>query len=142
MRYFFRTGILAGCAILLLLYACTSARNTDMILKNGKIITVNDSFAIAQAVAVENDRIIAVGTNAEIDRLTRKNTKVIDLQGRSVIPGLIDAHLHPESASLSELDGEIPDLHSIADLLAWIKSQAEKINENEWIIHPKLFFTA
>jgi len=141
MRYFFRTGILAGCAILLLLYACTSAKNTDMILKNGKIITVNDSFAIAQAVAVENDRIIAVGTNAEIDRLTRKNTKVIDLQGRSVIPGLIDAHLHPESASLSELDGEIPDLHSIADLLAWIKSQAEKINENEWIIHPKLFFT-
>ena len=141
MREFLNIVITVGSTFMILLYSCSSANNTDMILHNGKIITVDDSFSIAQAVAIENARIIAVGTDAEIGKLARKTTKIIDLGGRSVIPGLIDAHLHPESASLSELDDAIPDLHSIADLLDWIKKQTEIRDKNEWIIHPKLFFT-
>lgn len=66
----------------------------DLILANGKIITVDGRFSIAQAVAVAGDRIVAVGTNQEIGRLAGANTRTLDLGGRAVIPGLIDNHIH------------------------------------------------
>ena len=91
--------------------------------------------------AIKKDKIIAVGSNKEIRKLANKQTKIIDLKGKTVIPGLIDAHAHPESASVSELDQEIPDIHTIGELLNWIKSQAVKKKQGEWIIFPELFFT-
>lgn len=120
---------------------CNTKNSPDMLLINGKIITADKNFSIAEAVAVKGDRIAAVGSNREILRLSGKETKVIDLKGRTVIPGLIDAHLHPESAALSELHSEIPDLHTVGELLTWIRSQAEGKKDGEWIIHPKLFYT-
>lgn len=112
-----------------------------MLLVNGKIITVDKNFSIAEAVAVKGDKIAAVGSDREILKLSEKGTIIIDLKGRTVIPGLIDAHLHPESAALSELHSKIPDLHNVRELLTWIKSQAEEKKDDEWIVHPKLFYT-
>ena len=66
----------------------------DLVLSNGKIITVDERFTIAQAVAITGDRIVAVGTNQDIVRLAGPNTRRIDLMGRAVTPGLIDNHLH------------------------------------------------
>jgi predicted amidohydrolase YtcJ len=66
----------------------------DLVLSNGKIITVDDRFSIAQAVAIRGDQVVAVGSNQEIGRLAGAGTRRIDLQGRSVIPGLIDNHMH------------------------------------------------
>ncbi len=66
----------------------------DLILSNGKIITVDERFTIAQAVAIRGDRIVAVGTNQDIARLAGPSTRRIDLRGKSVIPGLIDNHMH------------------------------------------------
>ena len=66
----------------------------DLILSNGKIITVDERFRIAQAVAVKGDRIVAVGTNQEMAQLAGPNTRRIDLMGKAVIPGLIDNHMH------------------------------------------------
>lgn len=66
----------------------------DLILSNGKIITVDETFSIGQAMAVRGDRVTAVGTNQEITRLAGPNTRRIDLRGRAVIPGLIDNHTH------------------------------------------------
>jgi predicted amidohydrolase YtcJ len=71
-----------------------SAGQADLVLSNGKIITVDDRFTIAQAVAVRGDRIVAVGTNQEITRLAGPNTRRIDLGGKAVTPGLIDNHMH------------------------------------------------
>jgi predicted amidohydrolase YtcJ len=65
----------------------------------------------------------------------------MDLNGRTVIPGLIEAHLHPEGASLSELDDIIPDVHTLDELLTWIANQAAIKKTDEWIIHPKFFPT-
>ncbi len=65
-----------------------------LVLTNGKIITVDERFTIAQAVAIRGDRIVAVGTNQDIARLAGAGTRQIDLRGRSVIPGLIDNHMH------------------------------------------------
>src|SRR6266511_1912898 len=66
----------------------------DLILSNGKIITVDDTFSIAQAVAVRGDRIVAVGSNADINKLAGPNTRRVDLHGKSVVPGMIDNHAH------------------------------------------------
>lgn len=113
----------------------------DMILLNGKIVTVDNNFTIADAVAISNDKILAVETNSEIRKFTGRKTQTIDLHGKTVIPGLIDSHLHPESASLSELEEKIPDVHTINELLSWIKDQTAINEKGKWIIHPKFFST-
>ncbi|UCH63869.1 MAG: amidohydrolase [Fidelibacterota bacterium] len=84
---------------------------------------------------------MAVGSTGDIEKLAGSSTIWTDLEGRTVIPGLIDAHLHPDSASTSELVDEIPDVRRIDDLINWIKAQARTKKEGEWIIHPKYFPT-
>ena len=113
----------------------------DMIIINGKILTVDEQFTITEAVAIKDDKIIAVGTNNQIRKLAGRQCKTIDAAGKTVIPGLIDAHLHPEMASISEIEETIPDVHTIQELLDWIKGQATIKQEGEWIFHPKMFFT-
>jgi predicted amidohydrolase YtcJ len=66
----------------------------DLVLSNGKIITVDERFTIAQAVAIRGGRVLATGTNQEINQLAGPNTRRIDLRGKAVIPGLIDNHMH------------------------------------------------
>jgi predicted amidohydrolase YtcJ len=66
----------------------------DLILTNGKIVTADDRFTIAEAVAIKGERIIAVGKNVDVRKRAGRDTKVIDLKGRTVIPGLIDNHAH------------------------------------------------
>ncbi len=67
---------------------------SQRILFNGKLVTVDENFAIAQAVAIQGERIVAVGTDQEILRLKTAHTVITDLEGRTVIPGLIDNHVH------------------------------------------------
>ena len=69
-------------------------RPPDMILTNGKVVMVDERFSLAQAIAVGDGRITAVGTTAEIEALAGRSTRRIDVQGRTVIPGLIDNHMH------------------------------------------------
>ena len=85
----------------LIIFACNPMQPVDLILINGKIVTVDKDFSIANAVAIEKDKIIAVGSNDEIRKLAGSQTKIIDLKGKTVIPGLTDGHLHPETASTS-----------------------------------------
>src|SRR5689334_14394049 len=75
-----------------LLYAQQPA--ADLILTNGKIITVDEKFTVAQAIAIKADRIVAVGTNQQIGQMAGAATRRVDLRGRSVVPGLIDNHMH------------------------------------------------
>lgn len=82
------------CAVLAASAVHAQQPAADVILLNGKIITVDDRFTIAQAVAVRGDRIVAVGTNQDIARLAGPNTRRIDLRGKAVVPGLIDHHGH------------------------------------------------
>jgi predicted amidohydrolase YtcJ len=119
----------------------TSDYQSDLILFNGKILTVDKNFTVAEALAIKNEKFIAVGSNAEITKLAGSSTKRLDLKGKTVIPGLIDAHLHPETASVSELTEEIPDVHAINELLNWIRDQTSQKKKGEWIIHPKFFPT-
>src|SRR5689334_9523914 len=87
---------------LLHLFAQHSLTPADLILFNGKIITVDRNFTIAAAIAIKKDKILAVGTNKEIKKLSGHNTKIIDLGGKTVVPGLIDFHTHLDVAAVSE----------------------------------------
>ena len=78
----------------LLLVPILALAQADLILTNGKVVTVDDRFTISQAIAIKGERIVGVGTNAAINKLASANTKRIDLKGRTVIPGLIDNHGH------------------------------------------------
>ncbi len=93
-------------------------------LHHGRVVTVNQQFAIAEAVAVKDGRIAAVGTNAEILRLKKPGTTRVDLAGKMVLPGLIDSHVHSTGASMYEFDHPIPDMESIADVLAYVRAGA------------------
>ncbi len=79
---------------LLIFSSATAALAVDTILVNGKIVTVDGQFTIAQALAIKNQRVVATGSSTDIRKLADGSTKVIDLQGRTVIPGLIDNHSH------------------------------------------------
>jgi len=96
----------------------------DAIYFNGKILTVDSAFSITQALAIKGDHFLEVGTNEDILALAGVQTKKIDLQGHTVVPGLIEAHAHPEMASLSELEQSLPNPRNLDELLTWIKQQA------------------
>ena len=82
------TLVLVYCA------ACSAGETADIVLLNGRVLTMAESETIAQAVAVSGERIVAVGTNADIETLIGRETLRIDLAGRGVTPGLIDSHGH------------------------------------------------
>src|SRR5258708_34760617 len=79
------------------------AADADLILHHGKVVTVDGAFRVVEAIAVKSGRITAAGTSAAVLKEERSpQTKVIDLGGKPVLPGLIDAHVHALEAGLSE----------------------------------------
>jgi len=106
----------------------------DIILSNGKIITVDDRFQIAQAVAVRGDRIVAVGTNQEVARLAGPGTRTIDLRGRAVIPGLIDNHMHLLRAGATwKFEVRLDGVASRKQALDMLRARAKAARPGEWI---------
>src|ERR1043166_6481241 len=95
--------MLRNLAVLLGSAALVSAANADLILYNGKIVTVDSRFTIQQAVAIQSGSIVAVGTDSSVLKAERgPKTEVIELHGRTVLPGVVDAHVHALEAGLSE----------------------------------------
>jgi len=128
--------------IFILVASCSRVNErADTILFNGKIITVDKDFSLAEAVAIKEGKILATGKNEEILKLKGDSTNIIDLKGHTVMPGLVEGHAHPIQASQSEYFEKIPDLHTIRDLLEWISNETRIKKKGEWIIHPKFFFT-
>ncbi len=113
----------------------------DLILHNGKIVTVDDRFSVRQALAVRDGRILEVGSSRGVLRLRGPATRVVDLKGRTVLPGLIDSHTHPMGACMTEFDHPIPPMETIADVLAYFKRRAEELEDGEWIQLRQVFIT-
>ncbi len=118
-----------------------SGQDADLVLHRGKIATVDAAFSVASAVAVRDGRILATGTDAEVLRHRGPATKVIDLQGRFVIPGLIDSHSHPVDAALTEFERVIPTMERIGDVLDYIAERARTVPEGQWIVVRQVFIT-
>ena len=127
-------ALLIAAFALMLFGATPAAAQTpaDIILVNGKIVTVDDRFTIAEAIAIRGQRIVAVGSNAEIGKLRGPQTRTIELAGRTVIPGLIDNHSHwVRAAEHNELrfDGVTSRKRAIALLIERVRAS----KPGEWI---------
>src|SRR5450432_2368073 len=128
--------------LLLAFAAALPAADADLILHNGKIVTVDKQFSVAQAVAVSGGRIVAVGRDDGVLKAERgPNTEVIDLRGGTVLPGLVDAHVHALEAGLSEFRGPIPALDSFEAVQAYIRRRAAETPKGGWIVVPRTFPT-
>jgi predicted amidohydrolase YtcJ len=112
-----------------------------LILHHGKVITVDKNFRIAEAIAVEADgRIAAVGTNDEILALKNDSTQQLDLAGKTVLPGLMDSHVHP-GAAMTEFDHEIPTMETIAEVLAYLGDRVKASKPGDLISVRQIFIT-
>ncbi len=130
-------------AILLLLVPSTvlAREPAELVIHSGRIVTVDAEFRTVEAMAVRNGRIMAVGSKEDIDDFIQPGTHVIDLKGRMVLPGLIDSHSHPVSASQFEADHEIPTFETISEVLAYVRERTRVVPKGEWIGLSQVFIT-
>ncbi len=130
-------------ALSLLVCSCgfIMAEEAELILYHGKIVTVDPQFSVQQALAVKGPRILKVGTDAEVRKLQGSQTKFLDLGGKIVLPGLIDSHVHPGEACMTEFDHPIPDMETIGDVLEYIRGRANAAKPGDWIQVQQVFIT-
>lgn len=109
--------------------------NTDYIFFNGKVHSVDKNDSIYDAVAISSNKIIAIGSNEEILKLADEKTEKVDLEGKSLIPGIIDSHVHTavHGANSLAIDCRSPGISSIEDIKEKIKEVAKKTPDGEWI---------
>lgn len=108
----------------------------DIIIKNGVVLTVNSRDEIAQAVAIRGDKILAVGSNADMDAWTDEHTRFLDAGGKTVMPGFIDAHIHVGMFGLLDhgvIDVAYPKVTSIADIQEKIRQDAAGKQPGQWV---------
>lgn len=108
------------------------SQSSDLILLNGKIITVNAQDSVAQAVAIHDGKIAAVGTNDQVRKVASKSARVIDLHGLTVTPGLIDTHCHFDETSVL-YDITLSQVTSIKDVVELVRKKAATLKPGEWI---------
>lgn len=105
----------------------------DLVLTGGKIITLDRRSRIARAVAVKGERILAVGSEAEIAPLAGPRTRRIDLEGQAVIPGLIDTHAHMDIEGLKYVYPSLAGARSIDDVLQLIEPHVRAAKPGQWV---------
>jgi len=112
----------------------------ELVLIKGKILTMDPGSTVAEALAIRDGKILAVGSNAAIKLLEGPQTQVINLSGKTVVPGMIDTHAHFKAAGLAEYVVNMSRAKSVADALDALKSFAATKKPGEWIIggawHP------
>ena len=106
----------------------------DLIVTNAKVVTINPSNRIAEAVASKGEYIMAVGGTAEVSNLAGPNTRTIDAAGRTVIPGLMDGHAHMDREGLKDVFPSLEGCRSVDDILNRISTIAGNMKSGEWIV--------
>ena len=130
----------AGCwATIVLMQATEPPKPADLVLRDGRIAVVDSDFQVVSAMAVRDGRVVALGASAET--LIGDDTRIIDLDGKMVLPGLIDSHVHPSGASMFEADHKIPVMESIDDVLKYVASRTEVVAQGQWIKVSQVFIT-
>ena len=132
----FRSTIHAIAIPLAVIWSLTaSAQTADLIFTNGKIVTVDDQFATVQAVAIKGERIIATGSDTNIEKFKGPSTQLIDLQHRTVIPGLIDNHAHyMRAAEYWHREVRLDGITSHKRAMELIRDKVRKSKAGEWVV--------
>lgn len=128
--------------IILALLLSAPLLTQDLLLHNGKVVTADRGMSVHEAVLIRDGRIASVGDSSELlpDALA-DSVPMFDLEGKMVLPGLIDSHVHALSAALSEYREKLPPLDSFDAVAEYVKARAKKTPKGEWIIVPRTFPT-
>ncbi len=105
----------------------------DLLFKNGNVYTADNKTPQAEAIAVKADRIVFVGSNAEAQKYVGPNTRVVDLKGTTVLPGLTDSHQHLAGVGHREMTLNLEGSTSLEDFLAKVKARVDQAKPGEWI---------
>lgn len=146
--------MLNRCGVVILLFATLGpglvAQNTalknarpeaDLVLLDGRIVTVDDGFRVASALAVRGGRFIAVGSNEDVRAHIGGKTRVIDGRGRTVVPGFIDTHVHALGVAEAEATQPFRNLRSLEELQAWIRDATQRVPRGTWMWTPRVYPT-
>ena len=125
--------LIASVLLLTFIPAQQRVQSADIVFKNGNVYTANDRSPQAEAIAVEGDRIIFVGTNTAAQKFIGKNTRVVDLAGKTVLPGFTDSHQHLSGVGLREMTLNLEDTTSLEDFLAKVKARVDQAKPGEWV---------
>ena len=108
--------------------------SADLVLINGKVLTMDVNSSVAEAIAVRDSKIVAVGSNASIKTLIGARTRVVDVAGKTVVPGLIDTHAHFKAAGMTDYVVTMNRAKTVAEALEAIKAFAANKRPGEWIV--------
>ena len=111
--------------------------DADLILRHGKFVTMNDAGDVAEAMAIRDGKILAVGSDAALAGCASARTKVLDLNGRTVLPGLIDVHTHALEWAMTSMGAQVEisyqSVKSIAEIAERVRRRAQTAKPGEWI---------
>jgi len=125
---------LLAVTLLLLIWAPVQRpMSADIVFKNGNVYTANDKAPRAQAIAVKADRIVFVGSNEAAQKFVGPNTRVVDLKGKTVLPGFTDSHQHLSGVGQREMTLNLEGTSSLGDLLAKVKARVDQTKPGEWV---------
>ena len=125
--------IVASLLVLALLPVPQSVEPADIVFRNGNVYTANDKSPRAEAIAVKADRIVFVGPNADAQKYVGPKTRVVDLKGKTVLPGFTDSHQHLSGVGQREMTLNLEGTTSLADLLAKVKARVDQAKPGEWV---------
>ena len=109
-------------------------RDADLIIANGKVVTLDPASRVAEAVACRGERIAAVGSTRDVRTMAGAGAKVVDAGGRTIVPGLIDGHAHMDREGLRDVFPSLEGCRSIRDVLDRVHALAAAAEPGEWIV--------
>jgi predicted amidohydrolase YtcJ len=107
--------------------------SADLVFKNGNIYTVSEQRPRAEAIAIKGNRIVFVGSNSEVRKYEGQRTRVVDLQGRTVVPGMTDSHCHLIGIGQREMTLNLEGTTSLEDFLSKVKARVDRMKPGEWV---------
>jgi predicted amidohydrolase YtcJ len=125
--------LVLGLLLLTFSPAETKVAPATLIFNNGNVYTANDRQPNAQAIVVRNDRIVYVGTNAGAQQYQDANTRVVDLHGATVLPGMTDAHYHFIGVGAREMNLNLEGITNLQDFLAKVKTRVDQAKPGDWV---------
>ena len=121
-------------SFLFLFFVSCESQKADMIIHNGMIYTMNDLNPTAEAVAVSSGKIIALGKYTDLDPLITPRTKIINLRGATMTPGIIEGHGHFYGLGLAKMQLDLSKTESYQDLVDMVSDAVENSKPGEWIL--------
>lgn len=123
-----------GLICVVIIFSCGRPSPADLVLRGGKVVTVDEDFSIREAVAARGDKIVFVGSNEDVERYILPSTTVIDLKGKLVLPGLIDAHAHLHSLGEELTSLNVTGSTSYQEIIDIVAIKVRATKPGEWIV--------